>query len=203
VEPYKAPEILQCFQCQRIGHTRQTCHNNPRCVKCTEGHLAADCPKKTREAPAKCANCGGDHPANYRGCKTIQAALNRNKKQSTPPKTNNIVPTPKSSTKPTDSSTPKTPVNKKDGNNSNKDSNPTPITTNTGHTQSDTSSSSFKDFCTTMKDLFNLFKDLKHSNLLTKITHALTQYQTAKSTSEKIQIVAEFFFEMIDDGTDE
>jgi len=47
VETYKPPDILQCFQCQRLGHSKQTCFNDPRCVKCGKGHLAIDCPKKT------------------------------------------------------------------------------------------------------------------------------------------------------------
>jgi hypothetical protein len=37
-------------------------------VKCLFGHGPAECPFKDKEQKAKCTNCGGDHPANYRGC---------------------------------------------------------------------------------------------------------------------------------------
>ncbi|KAL1115920.1 hypothetical protein AAG570_005415 [Ranatra chinensis] len=38
----------------------------PRCVRCREGHGSSTC-LKTRETPATCALCVGDHPANYKG----------------------------------------------------------------------------------------------------------------------------------------
>ncbi|PNF38951.1 hypothetical protein B7P43_G07034 [Cryptotermes secundus] len=41
--------IIQCTRCQQYGHTKTDC-------------------KKTRETPARCALCGGNHPAKYRGC---------------------------------------------------------------------------------------------------------------------------------------
>ena len=40
---------------------------NARCVKCAGEHLTADC-KVPRNVKAKCYNCGGQHPASYRGC---------------------------------------------------------------------------------------------------------------------------------------
>ncbi|GFW37301.1 nucleic-acid-binding protein from transposon X-element [Trichonephila clavipes] len=39
----------------------------PKCLKCSGSHLTADC-KKSTKSPAKCANCGGPHPANFSGC---------------------------------------------------------------------------------------------------------------------------------------
>jgi hypothetical protein len=36
-------------------------------VKCGESHESRAC-QKTRDAAAKCANCGGPHTASYRGC---------------------------------------------------------------------------------------------------------------------------------------
>ncbi|GFS98709.1 integrase catalytic domain-containing protein [Trichonephila clavipes] len=39
----------------------------PKCLKCSGGHLTAEC-KKSTKSPAKCANCGGPHPANFSGC---------------------------------------------------------------------------------------------------------------------------------------
>lgn len=59
----------------------RNCNLAALCVKCGEKHLSAECrlPNKadlarvdksvTREA-IKCANCSGQHTANYRGCPT-------------------------------------------------------------------------------------------------------------------------------------
>lgn len=48
-----------------------------RCVKCGEGHKTAECPKKDRNTPAKCALCSCDHPANYKGCQVYKEILAR------------------------------------------------------------------------------------------------------------------------------
>lgn len=72
VEPYRAWEYFQCYRCQRLGHSHQTCHLDPICVKCAEPHLTSRCTKKTRLQPAKCANCGKYHPKNYKDCITCQ-----------------------------------------------------------------------------------------------------------------------------------
>jgi hypothetical protein len=66
--PRGAAAGTQCFRCQSFGHAARNCNNLARCVKCKEQHATSDCPKKTREEPADCCNCGGQHPANYRQC---------------------------------------------------------------------------------------------------------------------------------------
>ena len=59
----------------------RNCNLTPLCVKCGEKHLSTSCslPKKTNlpkeelETTRKlirCANCSGQHTANYRGCPT-------------------------------------------------------------------------------------------------------------------------------------
>lgn len=63
----KASNIPQCHKCQRYGHTKNYCAAKSRCVKCQEDHLPQAC-KKTSNDPPKCVNCGGNHPASYRGC---------------------------------------------------------------------------------------------------------------------------------------
>jgi hypothetical protein len=64
----KKTEKGQCHNCQQFGHANRNCHAPPKCVKCGKGHRTETC-KRTRETgPATCANCGGPHPANYRGC---------------------------------------------------------------------------------------------------------------------------------------
>jgi hypothetical protein len=58
----------QCHCCQGFGHSASYCHATPMCVRCAFDHLTTDCKKPNTTDPAKCANCGGPHPANYRGC---------------------------------------------------------------------------------------------------------------------------------------
>lgn len=45
-------------------------------VKCAQPHLTRDCPGETA---VKCANCGGEHPADYVNCKVRLRALARTK----------------------------------------------------------------------------------------------------------------------------
>jgi hypothetical protein len=66
--PHVKRAIPQCMRCQKYGHTRNYCRNTPKCVKCAEQHLTRECPRKTQDDAVKCANCGEQHPANYRGC---------------------------------------------------------------------------------------------------------------------------------------
>ena len=55
---------LQCFRCQ-------VCNKRTQCVKCAGHHNTRDC-QKTRDTPAKCINCEGEHPAIYRACPIAQ-----------------------------------------------------------------------------------------------------------------------------------
>lgn len=82
--PRPRTDITQCFRCQGFGHTQRECRIKPKCVKCAEEHFAAECPKKTRDTPARCVNCGGGHPANYRGCPRFPKASRRNAPERTP-----------------------------------------------------------------------------------------------------------------------
>uniref|UniRef100_A0A1B0CIJ5 Putative nucleic-acid-binding protein from transposon x-element n=1 Tax=Lutzomyia longipalpis TaxID=7200 RepID=A0A1B0CIJ5_LUTLO len=66
--PRAKKELPQCTRCQHFGHTKSFCTRSPRCVKCLGDHLTTDCRRKTRDDAVRCANCGGAHPANYRGC---------------------------------------------------------------------------------------------------------------------------------------
>jgi PAX-interacting protein 1 len=64
----KKTEAGQCHNCQQWGHSNKNCHAPPKCVKCGQNHRSETC-KYTREVgPATCANCGGPHPANFKGC---------------------------------------------------------------------------------------------------------------------------------------
>jgi hypothetical protein len=65
--PHAKREISQRMRCQKFGHTKNYCRNNPRCVKCAAEHLTNDCPRKVRDDNVKCVNCNEKQPANYRG----------------------------------------------------------------------------------------------------------------------------------------
>ncbi|KAL4104538.1 hypothetical protein QTP88_019833 [Uroleucon formosanum] len=66
-EPHIQRHIPQCIKCLSYGHTKSYCSHLPRCVKCGGDHFTASC-TKSRESPAICALCNGNHPANYKGC---------------------------------------------------------------------------------------------------------------------------------------
>lgn len=76
-DPKKRTTIPQCQRCQQYGHSKNYCMRPYRCVKCALGHKTADCPKKDRNTPAKCALCEGAHPANYKGCAVYREILAR------------------------------------------------------------------------------------------------------------------------------
>lgn len=87
VEPRrKSRDVPQCRRCQRYGHTKNYCQLEPRCIKCTKNHMYTECPKKENEKP-QCVNCGGEHPANYKGC-SYYAKISNNTKQSTSQRNN-------------------------------------------------------------------------------------------------------------------
>ena len=61
--PY-IPNPQRCFQCQKFGHTKNSCKNKAVCAGCgEEGHNLDDC-----ENEPKCVNCQGDHVAISRDC---------------------------------------------------------------------------------------------------------------------------------------
>lgn len=72
--------VPQCKNCQEYGHTKNHCNKKPRCVKCGLDHLTVTCNKLPQARPC-CANCQGDHPANYRGCIVAKEAQALRKQQ--------------------------------------------------------------------------------------------------------------------------
>jgi hypothetical protein len=66
--PRPKREVPQCANCQQYGHTKKFCRRLPKCVKCAGDHLTANCPRKEKSNTVKCVLCGGNHPANYKGC---------------------------------------------------------------------------------------------------------------------------------------
>jgi len=71
---------IQCFRCQRYGHKADFCQLKRKCVKCGEDHLARECPKGPT-TKATCANCQGEHPANFKKC---PAAIKYKERKSAP-----------------------------------------------------------------------------------------------------------------------
>jgi hypothetical protein len=66
-------QVKQCFKCQLKGHTKHTCKNGTRCLRCggqhsykTDGEIT--CPNN---APTKCVNCGDSHFACSRECRYL------------------------------------------------------------------------------------------------------------------------------------
>lgn len=82
--PYAKKDIPQCLRCQSYGHTRTYCSHRPRCVRCGELHDSSLC-LKNRNEPAKCALCGGPHPANYKGCSVHKSIIKTRKLQPSNP----------------------------------------------------------------------------------------------------------------------
>lgn len=67
VDKFKAQPYRQCYRCQQYGHASYSCQLTIKCLKCAQNHNSKDC-KVTEKADLKCAGCGGNHPANHRGC---------------------------------------------------------------------------------------------------------------------------------------
>ena len=55
------------MRCQQYGHTKSYCNKPIMCVKHAGSHNSKEC-NKTKDTPAKCTLCGGNHPAIYKGC---------------------------------------------------------------------------------------------------------------------------------------
>ena len=56
--PY-IPNTQKCYQCQKFGHTKNSCKSEAVCAGCgEEGHNLDDCQNEP-----KCVNCQGDHVA--------------------------------------------------------------------------------------------------------------------------------------------
>ncbi|KAL7726610.1 hypothetical protein ACLKA6_010475 [Drosophila palustris] len=62
--------IVQCYKCQRYGHTLRDCTAaEPTCLKCAGQHASRNCTIADQEARS-CINCKGDHPASWDRCPT-------------------------------------------------------------------------------------------------------------------------------------
>lgn len=72
IEPIRQiRQIPQCANCLRLGHTKNFCKRQTRCVKCGGLHSSKIC-KVSERKDLKCALCEQNHPANYRGCRVYK-----------------------------------------------------------------------------------------------------------------------------------
>ncbi|KAL1110196.1 hypothetical protein AAG570_008273 [Ranatra chinensis] len=79
-EPHKRRDVVQCTRCQQFCHTKSYCNRPPRCVHCAGEHDSTTC-LKSRDTPATCTLCSGDHPANYRRCQVYKDLQNDARKR--------------------------------------------------------------------------------------------------------------------------
>lgn len=70
VKPFRARKsTLQCHNCQRFGHIKYACHDDPACFRCAGPHPSSEC-DAVAGAESKCSNCTGPHPSTLRECPT-------------------------------------------------------------------------------------------------------------------------------------
>ena len=71
------PEPTRCYNCQKYGHIARNCNSGVICPSCAKKHNYLNCPVKNNQRnqeSARCHNCGGPHPASYKGCSKYQHA---------------------------------------------------------------------------------------------------------------------------------
>ena len=60
---------LQCYNCQRFGHSSYNCGFPYRCIKCDSSHQPGECDRKDPSIGLPvCVNCKGNHAANFKLC---------------------------------------------------------------------------------------------------------------------------------------
>ena len=68
---------LQCFNCQRFGHTARTCwRDSQTCRYCAGRHHSSQC-KGDKQVTLKCANCGEGHATTSRACSKRLTLVNK------------------------------------------------------------------------------------------------------------------------------
>ncbi|GFV81550.1 nucleic-acid-binding protein from transposon X-element [Trichonephila clavipes] len=68
----------QCWRCQGFFHSSEVCHLPIKCFKCAGPHEAKNW-NRAFEDPLICANCGGEHAANWRQCPRFPKTKNNKK----------------------------------------------------------------------------------------------------------------------------
>ena len=70
VKPF-IPRVNRCFNCQRLGHTANSCQAKQRCVRCGGPHSFQECERKDNPI---CVRCKENHSAAYNGCNVMKKA---------------------------------------------------------------------------------------------------------------------------------
>lgn len=135
-----------------------------KCVKCGQEHKTSDCTKTTDEK-ATCANCGGEHTANYKGCKCHKDA-----RKTTQDRTNS-----RKEFKLTKEQFPRI-------NNSTEATPPQTSTWGPKKKEEDTGS---------LTDVLKLFKDLNLKDIFTTIKATMAKVAQAQTSLEKVMVIAE------------
>ncbi|KAF9761028.1 Nucleic-acid-binding protein from mobile element jockey [Nosema granulosis] len=78
VEKPLSTKPVQCFNCQKFGHSSITCTGQTKCRTCSLEHRSKDCPKGLK----KCANCKGDHCSTALICPKGVVTKNKNSSSS-------------------------------------------------------------------------------------------------------------------------
>ena len=75
-------EVVQCFRCQRVGHTAPNCKITRRCVKCSLTHKRGEwlADREPGRKHIKCALCGLGHTANAPICHIRRLEMEKNKR---------------------------------------------------------------------------------------------------------------------------
>ena len=68
---------MQCYSCQRIGHTAYGCRSKIRCMVCSNEHVK----EVYRAIEELCAKCGGKDKANTKLCNYIKNAAEYEKER--------------------------------------------------------------------------------------------------------------------------
>ncbi|GFU89529.1 probable RNA-directed DNA polymerase from transposon X-element [Trichonephila clavipes] len=68
----------QCWRCQGFFHSSEVCRLPIKCLKCAGPHEDKNC-NRAFEDPLICANCGGEHAANWHQCSRFPKTKNNKK----------------------------------------------------------------------------------------------------------------------------
>ena len=172
--------LKQCHRCLNFGHHSENCGRAFRCLRCGQtGHTHDKCTNKTKEDTPTCANCKGEHPANFKGCSFYKQTMEKieNSRTKTNTKTK-----PTATFKPTKQDFPALP---KTTTNNTTTSTPPKQNAWTKNRQENQTS----DTTDSLKEIFSFIKDLNISKIMTTIKDVLTKFRAAQSTMEKVLVI--------------
>lgn len=81
---FNQSNVTQCANCLRFSHGAKNCNLPPRCIRCGGNHASSLCDKlinpkdprsKIPASQVSCANCKGNHTANFEKCSERQKYL--------------------------------------------------------------------------------------------------------------------------------